>query len=98
MAKKYIAYVGSYTYIGKSKGITVLDVDVESGKFTKKAEVAVNNASYLVASPDRRFLYSIADEGIVTFKILPDGNLAQLATTSIRGMRGCYLSMDKGIW
>lgn len=95
MAKKYIAYVGSYTYIGKSKGITVLDVDVESGKFTKKAEVAVNNASYLVASPDRRFLYSIADEGIVTFKILPDGNLAQLATTSIRGMRGCYLSMDK---
>lgn len=95
MAKKYIAYVGSYTYIGKSKGITILDVDVENGKFTKRGEVLVNNASYLVASPNRQFLYSIADEGIVTFKILPDGNLEYLATATIRGMRGCYLSMDK---
>lgn len=95
MANKHIAYVGSYTYIGESKGITILDVDVEKGKFTKIGEVPVNNSSYLEVSPDRRFLYSIADEGIVTFKILPDGNLEQLSAATIRGMRGCYLSMDK---
>ena len=29
--KKYVAYVGTYTY-GTSKGIQVYDVDVENGK------------------------------------------------------------------
>ena len=30
---KYMAYVGSYSYNGKAKGITVYDVDVEKGTF-----------------------------------------------------------------
>lgn len=29
MSGKYMAYVGSYSYTGKAKGITVFDVDVE---------------------------------------------------------------------
>ena len=33
MTGKYMAYVGSYSYTGKAKGITVYDVDVEAGKF-----------------------------------------------------------------
>lgn len=35
MAQKYVAYVGSYTYYGSSKGISIMDVDVEKGIFTK---------------------------------------------------------------
>lgn len=91
---KYMAYVGSYSYTGKAKGLTIFDVDVEKGTFTKKGEVAVNNSSYVIASNDGKFLYSIADEGVVAFKIEPDGNLTRLNSTYINGMRGCHLSID----
>ena len=94
MAGRYVAYVGSYTYLGDSRGITIYDVDVENGKFAKKDEVEVNNASYMALSNDRKYLYSIADEGIVTFKILPDGCLEKIGIAGIRGMRGCFLSLD----
>lgn len=53
MAQKYVAYVGSYTYYGSSKGISIMDVDVEKGIFTKRKEVSVNNSSYLVASRNK---------------------------------------------
>ena len=33
---KYMAYVGSYSYNGKAKGITVYDVDVEKGTFKER--------------------------------------------------------------
>ena len=36
MAQKYVAYVGSYTYYGSSKGISIMDVDVEKASFTKE--------------------------------------------------------------
>lgn len=91
---RYVAYVGSYTYIGKSKGITILDVDTEKASMTKRSEVEVNNSSHLTVSADHRFLYSIADEGIVTFRILPGGDLEQIGTASIRGMRGRFLDVD----
>ena len=94
MAQKYAAYVGSYTYYGKSKGITIFDVDVEKGYFTKRKEVEVNNCSYLVAAWNDKFLYSVADEGVVAFRILPDGDLEYLNTASVRGMRTCYLTVD----
>lgn len=95
MSGKTVAYVGSYTYIGKSKGITVYDVDTETDTFTKRCEVEVNNSSYLIVSRDKKHLYSIADEGIVTFDIEPDGNLTHPTTCGIRGMRGCYLALDQ---
>ena len=50
MKGKYMAYVGSYTFMGKAKGITVFDVDLEKGLFIPRCEEEVNNASYLVAS------------------------------------------------
>ena len=68
MGKRYAAYVGSYTYIGNSKGITILDVDVENGTMTKRKEVPIFNASYVSASRDGSRLYSIADNGIVSYR------------------------------
>lgn len=94
MGKKYVAYVGSYTYIGNSQGITILDVDTEKGTMTPRKEVRVNNASYVSASKDGSRLYSIADDGIVSFRILPDGDLESMGKATIRGMRGCHISTD----
>ena len=59
MGKRYVAYVGSYTFIGKSKGITIYDVDVEAGRFTRRDEVEINNSSYLAVSHSRKYLYSV---------------------------------------
>ena len=53
---KYMAYVGSYSYNGKAKGITVYDVDVEKGTFKERCEVEVDNSSYVTASNDNRTL------------------------------------------
>jgi len=95
MKEKYMAYIGSYSYTGHAKGITVCDVDVEKGVLTKRTEIEVNNSSYLVASRDQRTLYSIADEGIVSFRILENGALSKLNVRNIRGMRGCHLAIDQ---
>lgn len=95
MKGKYMAYVGSYSYTGKAKGITVFDVDVEKGMFKERCEVEVDNSSYVIASSDGKTLYSIADEGVVSFRILANGSLARLNSASIRGMRGCHLCTDK---
>lgn len=91
---KYMAYVGSYSYNGKAKGITVFDVDVEKGIFKKRCEVEVNNSSYVIPSSDGKTLYSIADEGVVAFRILENGSLSRLNSAKINGMRGCHLSTD----
>jgi len=91
---KYVAYVGSYTYIGKSKGITILDVDPDKSYMTKREEIEVNNSSYILTSEDHKFLYSIADEGVVSFRIQPDGSLKKIGTTTIRGMRGRFMDID----
>ncbi len=89
-----MAYVGSYSYTGKAKGITVFDVDVEKGQFQYRCEMEVDNSSYVIASSDGKTLYSIADEGVVAFRILENGSLARLNSASIRGMRGCHLCTD----
>ena len=94
MKDKYMAYVGSYSYNGKAKGITVLDVDVEKGIFIPRCEVAVDNSSYVVAAHNGKTLYSIADEGVVSFRIHENGSITRLNSANIKGMRGCHLSTD----
>lgn len=94
MKGKYMAYVGSYSYTGKAKGITVYDVDVENGLFKKRCEVQVDNSSYVIASNDGKTLYSIADEGVVSFKIHENGSITRLNSANIKGMRGCHLATD----
>lgn len=94
MADKYVAYVGSYTH-GKSKGITILDVDTDAGRMNIRSEIEVNNSSYLVVSHSGKYLYSIVDEGVSSFLIRENGDLEYLSTASIKGMRGCHLSLTK---
>ena len=92
--KKYVAYVGTYTH-GSSVGIHLFDLDVENGTMTERKVIPINNPSYIKMSHNGRFLYSIADEGVRSFIVLPDGDLEPLNCASIEGMRGCYLSTDK---
>ena len=96
MAEKdaYVAYVGTYTN-GTSKGIHIYDVDVEEGLLYLRKVVPVNNSSYITRSKNRKFLYSIADEGVRAFQIMPDGDLRAINQVDINGMRGCHMSVDE---
>lgn len=89
----YVAYVGTYTKTS-STGIHIFDIDDENWTLQPKKVVKINNASNLVVSKDGRFLYSIADEGVQSFKILPDGDLEPINTAWTGGMRGCYITVD----
>lgn len=94
---KYVAYVSSYTKNAKSKGqgIHIYDMDVDAGRVTERSSVSINNSSYVLLSPDEKYLYSICDEGVTSFKILEDGELELINTASINGMRGCHLSTTR---
>ena len=94
MSNKYVAYVGSYSYTGSAKGISIYDVCLSKGSFKKRGEVELNNSSYLTFNPKTHTLYSTADEGIVSFHIHENGTITKLNCVGIRGMRGCHLSVD----
>lgn len=90
---KYVAYVGTYTY-EHSIGIHIYDLDVEHGTMQFRKVVDITNPSDLLVSHDKRFLYSITDDGVRAYQILPDGDLKMLNEEWIGGMRGCYLDVD----
>jgi 6-phosphogluconolactonase len=92
--EKFVAYVGTYTH-EMSVGIHIYDVDQEHAKLTERKVVPINNPSDLVVTNDHKFLYSIADEGVESFKILSDGDLEPINQKWIGGMRGCYVEVDK---
>ena len=94
MAKKYVAYVGTYTN-GSSIGIHIYDIDMKKGALTERTVVPVHNASYMTKSTNGKYLYSIADEGVEVLKIERDGGLTPINKVGIDGMRGCYLSTDQ---
>ncbi|MCF0134256.1 MAG: lactonase family protein [Blautia sp.] len=91
--KKYVAYVGSYTR-GASKGIKVYDVDVEKGLLTERSETQVSNSSHTAASKNKKYLYSIEDEGVAVFVRDVNGDLTRLNSVDINAMRGCFLATD----
>lgn len=93
MKEKYVAYVGTYTH-GSSLGIHIYDMDVENGTMTERRVEEINNPSDMCTSKNGKFLYSISDEGVQSYSILPDGDLKPINQATIEGMRGCYLETD----
>ena len=91
--EKYVAYVSTYTY-GDKNGIKIYDVDMEKGRFVEKDKVEITNSSYVSISHNHKYLYSITDFGVESYKIQPDGGLEMLNFAPINGMRGCYVSTD----
>lgn len=94
MAKKYVAYVSTYTRKENHRGIKIYDVDMEHGRFTERCDIIITNSSYVTISHNRKYLYAITDTGVSSYRILPDGNLEFVNTASTNSMRGCYLSTD----
>ena len=93
--QQYVAYVSSYTTATNNNfGIRVYDVDMEQGRFTEKDQIEITNSSYVTISHNQKYLYSITDFGVESYKITKGGNLAFLNKASINGMRGSYLSTD----
>lgn len=90
---KYVAYVSTYT-TGDRNGIRVYDVDMENGTFIEKDKVDITNSSYVTISHNGKYLYSITDFGVESYKILADGSLELINFAPINGMRGCYLATD----
>ena len=92
----YVAYVASYTSGSKDPhGIRIYDVDVKNGRMTEKEKVQITNSSYISLSHNKKFLYSITDDGVEAYRIEPDGSLFFLNKASINGMRGCYINTDQ---
>lgn len=92
---KYVAYISTYTSGNKDNcGIRIYDVDMKNGRFIEKDQVEITNSSYVTISHNQRFLYSITDFGVESYRILMDGGLEVIDRASINGMRGCYLSTD----
>lgn len=94
---KYVAYLSSYTNNAKSKGqgIHIYDMDVEAGRVIERGSVTISNSSFVCMSPDEKYLYSICDDGVASYEILPDGELKHMGIADINGMRGCHISTTK---
>ena len=90
---KYVAYVSTYTR-EDDWGIRIYDADVSEGRLTEREHVSITNSSYLTISHNGRFIYSITDMGVESFRILKNGSLEPVNKASINGMRGCYISTD----
>ena len=95
MAKdQYVAYVGTYTN-GTSRGIHIYDVDVDEGLIYLRRVVPIRNSSYIMASNDGKYLYSLADEGVMIFSVLEDGDLKPVNKIRMDGMRGHQMARDR---
>lgn len=91
--EKYVAYVGTYTH-EHSIGIHIYDLDVTKGTMQERKVINITNPSDLLVSRNKKFLYSITDDGVRAYKVLPDGDLESMNEQWIGGMRGCYLDVD----
>lgn len=105
-AAQYLAFSGTYTRAGKSKGIYSFRFDTATGKLTPIGLAAeTENPSFLVIHQNGRFLYAVneigkyqgQDTGSVTaFSIdRAAGKLTELNKVATKGTIPCHLKVDK---
>ncbi len=93
-----LLYVGSYTAKG-NKGINVFSLDPKTGQLSFVRDYPNPNASYMVMTPDRKFLYVLAEEdkkGAVTAYTVNKitGELTKINTEKTIGEGSCYISYN----
>lgn len=105
-AAEFLAFSGTYTRTGKSKGIYSFKFDTATGKLTPIGLAAeTENPSFLVIHQNGRFLYAVneiakyqgQDTGSVTaFSIdRAAGKLTELNKVATKGTIPCHLKVDK---
>jgi len=102
---EYIVYVGTYSVRG-SQGIYAYRWDAGSGSVTSLGlQAETTNASFLVLSPDCRFLYAVSETGefgsrqsgsLLAYSIdRRTGALTMLNEVASLGAGPCFVSLDK---
>ncbi|WP_237421164.1 lactonase family protein [Flavobacterium sp. Sd200] len=96
----YNLIVGTYTNTCASKGIYVYDFNVNTLEFKLKSNTdGVINPSYLTVSTDKKFVYSVNEDGrnssVSAFKYAPaTGKLDPLNKKDSKGADPCYIIND----
>lgn len=93
MFGKYVAYIGSYTRKNPN-GLTICDVDEKNGFIKIRKQIKISNTSYIKINEAKGILYAIEDSGLRAYKIMPDGDLEEINSSTINAMRGCYIDVD----
>src|SRR5690606_3432053 len=93
--------VGTYTSEGGSQGIYVYKFDTETGKSDSLSLAEAVNPSYLVVSPDEKFVYAVGENGdgestAVTFAFDKGRGVLQYLNSSNTESPGpCFIEIDK---
>jgi 6-phosphogluconolactonase len=101
-----IAFIGTYTNSGASKGIYAFWMDSKSGKMTPIGLVGEEtNPSFLAIHPTRKYLYAVSEianyqgqktGAVSAFSIdASTGKLTFLNRVSAKGDGTCYVAVDK---
>ena len=96
----YNLLVGTYTNACASKGIYVYDFNINTLEYKLKSNTdAVVNPSYLTVSNDKKFIYSVNEDGakstISSFKYnTVTGKLDFINKTDSKGADPCYIIND----
>ena len=101
---KMWVFVGTYTQ-GDSEGIYVLQLDLETGKLTKKSVVVSENPSFVAIHPSGEFLYAVNEVSkfkgksagaVSSFAFdASSGKLTPLNQQSSKGPGPCHLVVNK---
>jgi 6-phosphogluconolactonase len=106
--KPYYMLVGTYT-AGKSEGIYVYSFN-SKGEASLVSSVKTSNPSYLVVSPDQKFVYAVNENadtipnanggGVTAFAFdTQNGTLTQVNQQASAGNHPCYIAINKtGKW
>ena len=78
-----MVYLGCYTDDAHPCGLKALSLDAATGRMAVVAEYPVSNALYQALSPDGLRLYSCTGEGLASYDIGKDGNLAGIDALSL---------------
>jgi 6-phosphogluconolactonase len=103
--QELLAYFGTYTNGGKSKGIYCYKLDLATGKLTEVGVTeGIKNPSFVAIAPDGKHLYAVSEvseggkpAGAVTAFALDrqSGKLTALNHQSSKGAGPCHVSVDK---
>ncbi|OYQ43812.1 6-phosphogluconolactonase [Flavobacterium cyanobacteriorum] len=96
-AQDYNLVVGTYTRACDSKGLYVYDFNSATAETKlKSTSEFINNPSYLTASPDNKYIYTVNENGeksgVTALRYTPgNGKLKSLHDKDSRGEDPCYI-------